>query len=570
MDEPLGVEQARPSFDLPTRNGARVLLSSVFGPYCQDDEYGSRAINPMELFHNQVTREQGSFSLRVFHPSLGIRLIQANISAPCTVLDFPTLEIFEHEITSHPYDIIGISSIVANVGKVKKMCEVVRALSPRSRIVVGGHVAAIPCLQAMVDADHVVKGEGVEWMRRFLGEDPEAPIRHPAVCSSFGFRFMGLPLPAPRAAMPAVVAPSVGCPMGCDFCCTSAFFGGKGNVHNFFTDGNELFDALCDIDSQLHSSAFFLLDENFLLQRDRAMQLLKRMREQNKSWALYVFSSANAIARYSIETLVELGVSWIWLGLESPGSDYQKLENANTVEMVRRLREHGITTIGSSIIGLPHHTVENLREEIEYAISHETDFHQFMLYTPMPGTPLHEKSLREGSLLPEVPYADIHGQFKFNFQHPKISRDESKLLLDWAFRRDYERNGPSVYRLFKTMLAGWRRYSKHPDHRVRRRFQREKLVYQHIMDAGLRAMEYGLALENRPSARQQVKSLRRQINVECGGVGRWIGATAAPILFGASVLEQLRVARGWRYEPKTRIERRNWGSVHSCAEAQKA
>ena len=570
MDEPLGVEQARPSFDLPTRNGARVLLSSVFGPYCQDDEYGSRAINPMELFHNQVTREQGSFSLRVFHPSLGIRLIQANISAPCTVLDFPTLEIFEHEITSHPYDIIGISSIVANVGKVKKMCEVVRALSPRSRIVVGGHVAAIPCLQAMVDADHVVKGEGVEWMRRFLGEDPEAPIRHPAVCSSFGFRFMGLPLPAPRAAMPAVVAPSVGCPMGCDFCCTSAFFGGKGKVHSFFKDGNELFDALCDIDSQLHSSAFFLLDENFLLHRDRAMQLLTRMRERNKSWALYVFSSANAIAQYSIETLVELGVSWVWLGLESPRSDYKKLENADTVKMVRCLREHGITTIGSSIIGLPHHTVENVREEIEYAISHETDFHQFMLYTPMPGTPLHEKSLREGSLLPEVPYADIHGQFKFNFRHPKISRDESKLLLDWAFRRDYERNGPSVYRLFKTMLAGWRRYSQHPDPRVRRRFQREKLVYQHIMDAGLRAMEYGLALENRPSARQQVKSLRRQINVECGGVGRWIGATAAPILFGASVLEQLRVARGWRYEPKTRIERRNWGSVHSCAEAQKA
>lgn len=552
------MDRAKQSFDQPVRKDACVLLSSVFGPYCQDDEYGSRAINPMELFHNQVTREQGSFSLRVFHPSLGIRLIQANISVPCTVLDFPTLEIFRRELTSHPYDIIGLSAIVANVGKVKKMCEVARALSPRSKIVVGGHVAAIPCLEAMVDADHVVKGEGVEWMRRFLGEDPSAPIRHPAVSSSFGFRFMGLPLPIPRAALPAVVAPSVGCPMGCDFCCTSAFFGGKGKVHNFFKDGDELFDALCDIDSQLHSSAFFLLDENFLLHRDRAMRLLDRMRERNKSWALYVFSSANAIAQYSIETLVELGVSWIWLGLESPVSDYKKLENADTIDMVRRLHEHGITTIGSSIVGLPHHTVENVREEIEYAVSHETDFHQFMLYTPMPGTPLHDHCLQEGSLLPEVPYADTHGQFKFNFRHPKISRDESKVLLDWAFRRDYERNGPSVYRLFKTMLAGWRRYSGHPDPRVRRRFRREELIYKPIMDASLRTMEYKLALENRPAAREQVKSLRRQLNAECGGVARWIGATAVPLLFGASVLEQLRVARGWTYEPKTRIERRNW------------
>jgi hypothetical protein len=557
------MERAKQNVHLPVRKGAHVLLSSVFGPYCQDDQYGSRTINPMELFHNQVTREQGPFSLRVFHPSLGIRLIQANISVPCTVLDFPTLEIFEHEITSNVYDVIGISSIVANIGKVIKMCQVVRALSPHSRIVVGGHVAAIPNLEAMVDADHVVKGEGVEWMRRFLGEDPKTPIRHPAVCSSFGFRFMGLPVPAPRALLPAVVAPSVGCPMGCDFCCTSAFFGGKGKVHNFFKDGNELFDALCDIDAQLHSSAFFLLDENFLLHRDRAMQLLARMQERNKSWALYVFSSANAIAQYSIETLVELGVSWIWLGLESPGSNYKKLEHVDTVEMVQRLHEHGITTIGSSIIGLPHHTAENVREEIEHAISHETDFHQFMLYTPMPGTPLHEKCLAEGFLLPEVQYADIHGQFKFNFRHPEISRDESKMLLDWAFRRDYERNGPSVYRLFKTMLTGWRRYSEHPDPRVRRRFRRERLVYKPMMDASLRTMEYMLAFENRPSARQQVTSLRRQFNDEYGGVAgieRWIGATAAPLLFGASLLERLRVARGWTYEPKTRIERRNWGN----------
>ncbi len=40
----------------------RILLSSVFGPYARDDEFGSRAINPMELDHNQVTRAQGGFS----------------------------------------------------------------------------------------------------------------------------------------------------------------------------------------------------------------------------------------------------------------------------------------------------------------------------------------------------------------------------------------------------------------------------------------------------------------------------------------------------------------------------
>src|ERR1700690_2300156 len=139
----------------PKGTRARVLLASVFGPYAQDDEFGSRSINPMELYHNQVTRAQGAFSLRIFHRSWGIMMIQANISAPCTVLDFPTRKKFIAELNATPYDIVGISSIIVNVGKVKEMCRVIREHSPKSVIVIGGHVAAIPGIEGMIDADHI-------------------------------------------------------------------------------------------------------------------------------------------------------------------------------------------------------------------------------------------------------------------------------------------------------------------------------------------------------------------------------------------------------------------------------
>ena len=122
----------------------RVLLSSVFGPFSRDDEFGSRAINPMELYHNQVTRAQGPFSLRMHHRSWGIMLIQANIGCASTVLDFPTRQRFIDELKAHQYDIVGISGIIVNVGKVREMCRLVRRHSPASTIVVGGHVAAMP------------------------------------------------------------------------------------------------------------------------------------------------------------------------------------------------------------------------------------------------------------------------------------------------------------------------------------------------------------------------------------------------------------------------------------------
>ena len=233
------------------------------------------------------------------------------------------------------------------------------------------------------------------------------------------------------------------------------------------------------------------MDENFLLQKRRAMDLLARMKAAGKSWAFNIFSSANAIRKYSYEELVELGVSSIWLGLESPQSGYAKLDGADTLQLTRELREHGIVLLGSTILGLEHHTPENIAEEIEHAIAHETDLHQFMLYTPVPGTPLYEEMEDQGRLL-DVDLADIHGQDAFNFQHAAISREESRKFLDSAFRWDFERNGPSLFRVCRTTFAGWKRYKNHPDPRVRERFHRESRMLRHAYAAVLWAMEHRL------------------------------------------------------------------------------
>jgi len=268
----------------PKGTRARVLLTSVFGPYAQDDEFGSRKINPMELYHNQVTRAQGAFSLRMFHRSWGIMMIQQNISAPCTVLDFPTRERFRRELRENRYDVVGISSIIVNVKKVAEMCRIVRELSPESVIVIGGHVAAIPAIEQQVDADHFVRGEGIAWMRGYLGEDPEAPVQHPEIVSGLETRIMGVRLPERKGGTAATIIPSVGCPMGCNFCTTSAFFGGKGKFINFFESGNELFDVMQRMERVLGVETFFMMDENFLLHRERAMQLLDRMKKAGKVW----------------------------------------------------------------------------------------------------------------------------------------------------------------------------------------------------------------------------------------------------------------------------------------------
>ena len=539
----------------PKGSRARILLSSVFGPYACDDEFGSRSLNPMELYHNQVTKAQGSFSLRRFHRSWGILMIQENISAPCAVLDFPTREAFARELQANDYDIVGISSIIVNVGKAREMCRMVRERSPRSTIVVGGHVAAIPGVERILDADHIVKGDGIAWMREYLGEDVTAPIRHPALSSGFGFRVMGIGIPTVADSSATIIA-SMGCPLGCNFCTTSAFFGGKGKILNLYSTGQELYGLMEEAERTRGVQSFFIMDENFLLQRRRAMELLACMKAAGKSWSLHIFSSANAIRKYTAEELLQLGISSIWLGLESPRSGYAKLDGADTQQMSRELRSHGIVLLGSTIIGLEHHTPENMAEEIEFAVAHETDLHQFMLYTPVPGTPLYADMAEQGRLL-DVNLADFHGQDAFYFQHAAITREESSTFLNWAFRRDFERNGPSLYRVCRTTFDGWKNHKDHPDPRVRRRFERDGRMLRYVFAAVLWAIERRISKAN-PAVALQVRALRLELEREFGMVAIAAARLFGPVLWWTSLREEKRLAAGRSYEPSTIIGRRNW------------
>jgi hypothetical protein len=529
-------------------------LTSVFSPYARDDQYGSRVINPMELCHNQVTRVQHGFSFRAFFRSWGLMLLQVNLKAPCTLLDFPTEERFVEEIKSRKYDVIGISSIIPNLLKVRRMCRLIRKHQPEAVIVVGGHVANVPGVEAWVDADHVVKGEGIRWMRRFLGEDEDQPIRHPRIVSDVLPRIMGVPLRNHPGIDDATLIPSVGCPMGCNFCSTSAMFGGKGKYIEFYKTGAELFDIMCALESELHVRGFFIMDENFLLDRRRALQLLGLMERHDKPWHLKIFGSVDVLARYTLEELVALGVDWVWLGLEGKDARYGKLAGTDTVELVRTLQSHGIHVLGSSIIGMEEHSPENIDEVIGHAVRHNADLHQFMLYTPVPGTPLYAELEASGALLAltDLSPGDMHGQLKFNYRHPHIKDGREGEFLLRAFHRDFEVNGPSVVRIIRTVLRGWKRYRDHPSPRIRARFAHRAANLPVKYAGALWAAQRRYHRE--PHCRQLIAQVLAELYAECG----WKARLAAPLvgryLYHALCREERRLENGWTYEPPTFFE----------------
>jgi radical SAM superfamily enzyme YgiQ (UPF0313 family) len=427
--------------------GKRMLLTSVFGPFGVDDAWG-RKENIMELFHNQVTKAQGMASLRVHHRSFGLDFLAANVECPVQVLDFPSRRGFIRALKREPFDIVGISFIVPNFLKAQEMARLVRKLQPGAELILGGHGAAIEGVERLIPCDHVVKGEGIRWLREHLGEDPERPVVHPSLPSSDHKRVFGIPF----SGKGALLVPGVGCVNGCRFCATSHFFG-KGYI-SFFESGAELFQNACRIAKDLGTEDFFIMDENFFKQEGRARELLALMEYHRRPFRFGLFSSAEAIESFGVENMVRLGVDFVWIGAESRKETYAKNQGRDLPALVRSLRDHGILVLASGILFLEHHTPENIQDDIDFMIELQADMTQFMMFTAMPVTALYQEFKDKGLLDFDLPYEEWHGQHNLNWRHPHFSSEEARRVLDNAFRQEYDRNSSSILRIAQTALRG--------------------------------------------------------------------------------------------------------------------
>jgi radical SAM superfamily enzyme YgiQ (UPF0313 family) len=439
----------------------RLLLTSVFGPYAVDDEYGEKE-NKMELFHNQVTREQGMFSYRFNHASQGLYFLAENIEMPTTVLDFPTLKRFKKELQKG-YDYIGITFIVPNFKKASKMAKTIRELSPKSKIILGGHGVSIPDIESLVDHDFICRGEGVYFLRRLFGEDIDKPIKHPLEYSSFNRQVMGVPW----ASSSGILITGVGCPNKCRFCATSHFFG---SYIPYLKTGKEIYDVCCRYEDEKKVTDFGVLDENFLKMKDRALELLELMEKNNRFFNFSIFSSAETLkALGDLDILVRLGITFVWIGVESKKEIYQKNKNIDFHLLIKELRTRGISVLASSILFLEDHDKDTIWEDVDYATSLNPDYLQFMQLGPMPGTALYDDYEKQGKLIENLPYESKHGQGKIWFNHDHFSREESKDVLRIAFETDYNRNGASMLRAMKTVFSGYLYCTNHPSSRIKAR-----------------------------------------------------------------------------------------------------
>lgn len=447
---------------------ARLLLSSVVRPAASSSD---EAALSAELFHGQITRAQGPFSLRQVVRCWALDHLAENVECPTVVLHYPSLEELAEELVRFRPTHVGINFVVSGFAQVKAMCALVRELAPDAVLVLGGYGTVLPDEILAPIADRICREEGVRFLRRELGETAARPLVAPHA-----------PIPAPRLlslqpkSVVGHVTAGLGCPNGCDFCATSQYFGRR--YERFLATGRDIYEALlatrrrAELDG-VEMSSFILIDEDFFLHERRAREFLDCVREGGEPLSLMGFGSVRGLSRFTPREVAEMGFELVWNGFEGRRAGYAKQRGRSLPELYRGLRQVGCGVLASVIIGFPYQDAATIREELEELLALEPAMVQCLIQFAFPGTPLLTQAIAGERYRPELRAGIDLGTFDgftAHFQHPSFATPEAlEAMQAEAYRTDFERLGPSVLRLSAVWLEGYRnlRFDAAPGLRAR-------------------------------------------------------------------------------------------------------
>ncbi len=427
----------------------QVLLTSVCRPL--GPRHGDAPSVGYELLYCQVTRAQGIFSPRTVNVQFSLDYIAANLDAPTVVLQYPSRQEFIREIRKG-YDYVGITFLMAVFHKVKEMVALLRKHAPQTKIVLGGYGTVLADKELLPYADYICREEGVGFFRRLLGEPAiPMPYRQPLIVS--WLKIFSLPVSGTGK-----IFAGLGCPNGCDFCCTSHFF--KRRHIRLLPTGQDIYNVVERYLAVNPNLVFLIIDEDFLLNKKRAMEFRDCVLKSGKTLSIFVFSSVKAISQYTVEEILEMGIDGFWIGYEGTRSGYAKQQGRPVEEILTEFREHGISILTSMILGFDYQTPAVVAQELGGLLKLQPALAQFLIYGPVPGTPFGDRARRENLMLPEYVqdpatlYRRADG-FTTTMKHPTLSAGEIERLQRWCFDEDFQRLGPSIYRFLEARLLGY-------------------------------------------------------------------------------------------------------------------
>jgi haloalkane dehalogenase len=267
-----------------------------------------------------------------------------------------------------------------------------------------------------------------------------------------------------------MVLAGLGCPNGCEFCATSAFYQRK-KIR--LCSAESLYTEMRERVLQSAGSAgglFTIFDEDLFTDVEYVRDLGKLIRSDKEllpygGIRYFAFGSLRSLSQFSVEELVANGLSTVWIGIESTIDDVVTSEHAvakracdDVHAFIHSLQEHGVGVTASTILGWDFHTPENVLADIDAFVALEPLFYQVTPLIPCPGTQLYRRLQEDGRFLPGQDWSFKRYQDDEVMQRKNFAQGELRRFYDLALKKLYEENGPSQIRLAKVALNGYLKF----------------------------------------------------------------------------------------------------------------
>jgi radical SAM superfamily enzyme YgiQ (UPF0313 family) len=310
-------------------------------------------------------------------------------------------------------DIAVISAMTPQAGRAYELADDFR--SRGIKVVLGGAHPSLMPGEAMAHADAVLVGEAEGLWEGLIADLEEDRSRGFYICEHKP-DLTGLPRPRYDLLKEENYLPirsiqiTRGCPLNCEFCAVPKNFGRQYRIRS-------VDEVISDLEA-LPSHVYFV-DDNILMKKRNFAELFVRMSAMDKKWTgmapLHIASDkdyVDLIRRSGCWSIyVDIGPS-VSFGLKDDVSSY-KGGVERSMDHIKRLQDAGIKVMGSFIFGFDHDDESIFENTLSFIEKSGLVEPEFLILTPYPGTPLHDKLTAKGRIFDDdwSHYNTVHAVF---------------------------------------------------------------------------------------------------------------------------------------------------------------
>lgn len=363
-------------------------------------------------------------------------------------------------------DYTGITCVSSQFKKARQIARKVKTHNPETTVILGGVHPTVATEEVLSDPniDIAVVGEGEKALLKIVKER----IKKGTVKGEMVQNLDDIPFPARHLVnmqwylkrggvvfskwlRATSMMTSRGCPSSCHFCINSkhAMFGRKIR----YSSAEYVEKEVELLVSRYKADGLFFVDDNFVLNEKRLMEICRRIRRFDLKWMCQ--SRVDTLSRQALELMKDCGCVTVGFGVESGSERVLKALNKNTkvedaIKTFDLCHKLGVNAFATVIVGNPEETREDLKSTDRLLERLKPDYLEIFYLTPFRGTVIYDRALENGWLIKEnTNWMNSEPQVEINFTIEEL-REIRKSLLKMNYSRSqwlrtYSKNPHFIY-----------------------------------------------------------------------------------------------------------------------------